>query len=144
MAGSFLAHWFRGFEQALSGMDGRSLDALMTNCGRACSESYSRQVYAEQYRAAKDLDDYLDRLNRAFADMAARRVSADEIEIVYAECGCELARDGYVTDPRLCLCSLKSLQYNWESVLGENSVSCRMEESILRGDGRCRFTVKLL
>lgn len=144
MAGSFLSHWFQGFEQSLSELDNRSLDALMTGCVRACSESFSRQVYVEQYEAAADLDDFLEKLNRAFEDMDARRISADEIGIRYTYCSCDLVRDGYMTDPRLCLCSLRSLQYNWESVLGEGSVSCRMERSILQGGGDCRFIVKLL
>ena len=140
----FLSHWFQGFDRSLSGMDASALDSLLTHCGRACSESFSRRVYVEQYRQAKDLDDFLDKLNHAFGDMDARRLSDTEIEINYTYCTCDLVKNGYVTDPKLCLCSLKSLQYNWESVLGEGSVSCRMEQSILRGDAHCRLIVKLL
>jgi hypothetical protein len=144
MGDRFLTHWFRGFEKSLSELDERGVDALMTNCGQACSESFSKRVYVENYREAADLDDFLTRLNRAFGDMDARRLSEDEIEINYAYCTCDLVKNGYVTDPMLCLCSLRSLQYNWETVLGAGRVSCRMEQSILRGDAHCRFIVKLL
>jgi len=144
MDNRFYLHWFQGFETALSALDEANLGALMTHCGRACSASFSKQVYVEQHREAADLDDFIEKLNRAFGDMDARRLSENEIEINYTYCTCDLVRKGYVTDPKLCLCSLKSLQYNWESVLGPGSVSCRMERSILRGDAHCRFIVKLL
>lgn len=144
MSDRFLAHWFQGFNQSLSALDERGVDALMTNCGRACSESFSRQIYMEQYEAAADLDDFVDRLNHAFGDMDARRLNEAEIGINYTYCTCDLVKNGYVTDPKLCLCSLKSLQYNWETVLGPGRVACRMEQSILRGDAHCRFIVKLL
>ena len=140
----FLAHWFQGFDLALSEMDEHSADTLMAHCGRACSDSYPKQVYMEQYRKAADLDDFLARLARVFEDTTFRRIGPDEIEIVYAACGCDLVRGGFLRSPKLCQCSLKSLRYNWEAVLGENSVACRMEQSILRGDDRCRFVVNLL
>jgi hypothetical protein len=144
MSDNFLTHWFHGLDQALGELDDRSLGALMTRCGRACSESFSKQVYLEQYREAADLDDFLARLNRAFGDLSARRLGPDEIEIRYSACGCDLVRDGYIRSPKLCLCSLESLRYNWEAVLGKGRVDCRMETSILRGGDCCRFIVKIV
>ena len=144
MSDNFYSYWFKGLDQALNELDDRGVDVLMTNCGRACSDSYPKQVYVEQYRAARDLDDFLVRLARQFGGTSIRRIGPDEIELVYTGCGCDLVREGYVTDPKLCLCSLKSLQYNWESVLGKGAVSCRLEQTILNGDDCCRFIVKLL
>ncbi|HPF87804.1 MAG TPA: hypothetical protein PK537_07085 [Candidatus Limiplasma sp.] len=144
MGDTFFTHWFQGLSQALTEVDDAALDTLMTRCGQGCSDSFSKQVYIDQYRTADDLDDFLEKLNQAFGDMDARRLDEDTIEINYTYCTCDLVRKGYITDPRLCLCSLKSLQYNWETVLGEGSVACRMEQSILRGDKHCRFIVTLL
>jgi hypothetical protein len=144
MSSNFYTHWWKGFGLALDELDDSALGTLMAHCGRGCSASFSKQVYLEQYRAAEDLDDFLEKLNRTFGDMSARRRSVDEIEINYTYCTCPLVRDGHVTNPKLCLCSLKSLVHNWESVLGEGSVACRMEQSILGGGDCCRFHVKLL
>lgn len=144
MSDTFFKHWFRGFDQALSEMDEKSADTLMTRCGRACSDSYPKQVFLELYREAKDPDDFLVRLERQFDGTSVRRIGPDEIELIYTDCGCDLVRNGYTRNPKLCLCSLRSLQYNWESILGKGSVACRMEQSILRGDDCCRFVVKLL
>lgn len=144
MSETFFKHWFQGLSKAITEVDDAALDTLMTRCGQACSASFSQGVYAEQYRAAADLDDFIEKLNHAFGDMDARRLDEDTIEINYTCCTCDLVRKGYMTDPKLCLCSLKSLRHNWESVLGEGSVACRMEQSILRGDEHCRFIVKLL
>lgn len=144
MSDSFFTHWFHGLSQGLTELDTPALDTLMTRCGEACSASFSERVYREQYAAAGTLDEFLAGLSRAFGDMQARRTGPREAEIDYTFCTCDLVRKGYITDPKLCLCSLKSLRHNWEAVLGEGSVDCRMRQSILRGDDRCRFTVTLL
>lgn len=138
----FYRHWFHGFDQYLADADAVSLDALMTHCGRACSESYSKQVYLDAWRASQTLNAFIMRLNEVFSEMEARCTSEDTVEIVYTRCACDLVKNGHVSSPKLCLCSLKSLRCNFEAVLGENSVECRMEQTILGGADRCRFTVK--
>lgn len=143
MDNPFYRHWFSGFGQALSDLDDQSIDALMSHCGRACSDSYSKQVYIEAYRAADTLDALIAGLNNRFGEMAARRISDDTVEIVYTRCACDLVRDGLINHPKLCQCSLKSLRYNWEAVLGEGSVDCRLEQSILGGGDCCRFIIKI-
>ena len=143
MDNPFYRHWFCGFGQALPGLDDQSIDTLMSHCGRACSGSYSKQVYIEASRAADSLDALIAGLNQRFDEMAARRVSGETIEVVYTRCACDLVRDGLVSSPKLCLCSLKSLRYNWEAVLGEGSVDCRLEQSILGGGDCCRFFIKI-
>jgi hypothetical protein len=141
---TFLSLWFSGLDRALSELDEKGLDTLMTHCGRACSDSYPMQVYLDAYRASDSLDAFIARLNGAFGGMGMRRINGDTIEIVLNRCACDLVTDGYVKNPKLCQCSLKSLQYNWDAILGEGGAACTLEESILRGDSRCRFTVRLL
>lgn len=140
----FLPYWFRGFDQSLAKLDDTAIDTLMARCGRACSDSYPKQVYIDAYRASETLDAFIARLNDSFDEMAMRRIDADTIEVAYTHCACDLVRDGYVSNPKLCICSLKNLQYNWEAVLGEGSVECTMEQSILGGGDCCRFLVKIL
>jgi hypothetical protein len=143
MSGDFLTFWFRGLQTALSQMDERSVDTLMAHCGRACSDSYPKQIYEEAWRAADTLDGFLDGLNQRFGETAFRRIGPQTIEAVYTRCGCDLVREGWMSDPRLCLCSLKSLEYNWEAVLGAGSVECILEQSVLGGADCCRFLVKI-
>ncbi len=144
MDDSFTTQWFSGLDRALGELDDPALDTLMTCCAQACSTSFSLGVYREQYRASENLDAFVENLSRAFADMQARRLSANTVEINYTFCTCDLACRWQVKNPKLCLCSLRSLQYNWEAVLGKGSVDCRMEKSILRGDNGCRLIVTLL
>lgn len=143
MSDRFLTFWFRGLQTSLSQLDEQSIDTLMTHCGQACSDSYPKRVYLEEYRAADTLDGFLAGLTRRFDDTECRLVDTNTIELVYTRCGCELAENRYVSDPKLCLCSLKSLQYNWDAVLGPGRAVCSLEESILGGSQRCRFLVKL-
>lgn len=143
MSGRFLTFWFRGLQASLSELDEQSVEKLMTRCGRACSDSYPKQIYKEAYRSADSLDGFLEELNRRFDGAAFKRAGQHTVEVVYTRCGCDLVREGYWSDPGLCRCSLKSLQYNWESVLGENKVECSLKQSILGGDSQCRFLVKI-
>lgn len=144
MSGNFLKVWFCGLRAALTQLDENSVRTVMARCGQACSDSYPKQVYLEAYRASDSMDGFLAELNRRFDGAVFRRVGRHTVEVVYPRCGCDLVRDGYWTDPMLCQCSLESLRYNWEGVLGENSVECSLEQSILGGGSQCRFLVEII
>ncbi len=127
MSDRFLKFWFRGLEAALSQLDEKSALTVMTHCGQACSDSYPKQIYLEAYRVADSLDGFLEELSRRFEEAVFRRAGQDTVEVTYTRCGCDLVRECDWSDPRLCRCSLASLQYNWETVLGANSVECILE-----------------
>ena len=63
MSDRFLTYWFKGLDQALAELDDMSTGTLMSCCGQACSDSYSKQIYLAEYRAADTLDDFIDRLD---------------------------------------------------------------------------------
>jgi hypothetical protein len=50
---------------------------------------------------------------------------------------------GLLSFPLLCGCSMLSLKLNWESVVGKGRADDEITASILKGDGACRFLVKL-
>jgi len=140
----FLKHWLNGFDRSLADLDGENREKLLQACGEACSNSYSRNVYMRAYDLSNDIDSFIEHLNEAFEELDIRRVRDDEIELIYTRCACPLVKAGFVEDALFCICSLKSLKYNWESVLGKENVDIRLKESILAGDEKCLFTVKLL
>lgn len=142
---NFLTYWFAGFEKGLEGMPDAERTALLHECGKACSQSYSLGIYRDAYAKSATLEDFLKTLKEVFPELSYR-ISEDQrtVTIIYDHCACDLYTRGLVKTGLLCECSRRSLQYNWEAVMGEGSVEVEMKGSILRGDERCVFEVKLL
>ncbi len=103
-----------------------------------------RPIYRNEYAVSKDIGDFLDRLRLRFPEMQIKQVSSDTIVIAYTYCACDIVKDGHITDPRYCKCSQMSLLHNWRTVLWVDSVEVDMHKTILAGDDKCIFTVKLL
>jgi len=143
MKDPFLSHWFSGFEAALEQMDQKNQRILLAQCGKACSNSYTRQIYIEEYRAASDILDFLARLKERFPESDYRVTDeGNTIEWIYRHCACDLATKGYLKTPLLCECSRQSLLSNWESALGSQRVSVDMIHSILGGHDHCKFRIR--
>ncbi|MBN2878201.1 MAG: hypothetical protein JXN65_01090 [Clostridia bacterium] len=140
---NFYKHWFKGAEKAIEEMDEKGRDIFFSECGKACSESYTKQMYIDEYNSSENLDDFIQKLSQKFKDMKVARIDENTVEIKYLSCLCDLYVDGYISNPQLCLCSKKSLLYNWEAVLGEGRAKAEMTHSILSGDEYCRFVVKI-
>ena len=49
MKESFFRYWFKGFEEALDNMDENDRKEIFKHCGRACSDSYTKQIYIDEY-----------------------------------------------------------------------------------------------
>jgi len=141
MKDSFLSHWFGGFEAALEQMDQRSRDDLLAECGKACSGSYTRQIYVDEYRDAKDISDFLTRLKARFPESDFSITDDGTIELTYRYCACDLVSKGYLKTPLLCECSRQSLQNNWESALGSRNIAVELRHSILGGNECCKFRI---
>ena len=63
------------------------------------------------------------------------------IEVTYHYCACDLVTKGYLKTPSLCECSRQSLKYNWEAVLGSQSIAVELKQSILSGGECCKFLI---
>ena len=144
MEDRFLTYWFRGLEEGLEHMSEEERTILLSACGKACSCSYSLGVYQDAYAKAADMNEFLKNLKEAFPELSYR-VSGDQrtVTILYDHCACDLYTKGLVKSGLLCECSLRSLLYNWEAVMGEGRVEVEMKGSILRGDKRCVFEVRV-
>ena len=122
MEDKFLTHWFHGCETALEQMDGHGRSILLTHCGKACSGSYTRQIYVEAYQDACDLPDFLTRLMIRLPESDFHLLGdGSTVELTYQYCACDLVTKGYLKTPLLCECSRQSLLSNWESVLGHSA-----------------------
>lgn len=142
---SFFKHWFGGFEQSLKIIDVNSRAAILKECCKACSNSYTKQIFIEARKNAVDEDAFVETLKKAFPELELDVIEPNRLyHIRYTCCACDLVMQGYMTSPYLCECSRSSLQYNWESLWGEGNVDVKLISSILEGASCCRFVVKRL
>ena len=142
---NFLKYWFAGFERSLQNFDEKNRENILKECGKSCSDSYTKQIYIDEYKASHCIDDFLCRLKNRFPEIGFRVVKENKIiELTYNFCACDLVKNGYINNPLLCECSRQSLLYNWGSVLGQGKVKIELQQSILGGNSCCKFVIYLL
>jgi hypothetical protein len=139
---SFLRRWFAGINAFLDGETPDGVGLFLFRCAEACSESFPAGLYRIAFSGQRSLEESLAFLEDSFS-VFRYRIYDDRIEISYSECGCDLYTEGLITSPRLCECSEKSLLYCWESVFGKGEVQVRKKGTIIGGDDRCLFEVRV-
>lgn len=137
----FYRHWFGALSSFIDG-DADRADGLLARCARACSASYSERVYRRAFEGGRSITEALASLKDEFADFDYA-ILDDHVEVYYSRCGCDLVADGIILTPRLCRCSELSLLHNWEAIYGKGNVSVRLLSSVLAGDQRCAFEVRV-
>ena len=141
---SFFQYWFKGFEKAISDMDEKNSKMIFSQCGKACSDSYTKQIYIDEYECSENINDFLTRLKNRFPEIEFKIIKDNKIVLLtYHHCACDLVRKGYIKTPLLCECSRQSLLYNWETVIGKQNVKINLLGSILNGDNCCEFEIHL-
>jgi len=143
MNDDFLKTWFAGFNSGMDKMDAKNRSILLSECGKACSDSFSRQVYVEEYGKSNNFDDFLERIKAGIPGLDIEKQEDGSIEVIYRQCFCGLVMSGLVDSPAFCECSRQSLQYNWEAIFGEGNVEVTILQSILEGKDSCRLLVRL-
>jgi hypothetical protein len=138
----FLKSWFSGFIFGLEQLDESSRDIILRSCGEACAESYTLQVFQEEYQNSVSLEDFLNKLADRFPGVSYKLINQDTIEVIYSECACDLVRRGWIKSPLLCGCSVRNLQINFEKSLNK-AVKVYLKSSILDGTEACRLLVEL-
>jgi hypothetical protein len=124
-------------------MDEADIEKLARFCGRACADSYTRNVYTEESKLSKTIDDLVGRLCIRFPEMEIARIDDTKLMIAYKKCMCNLFLDGFIRDGSFCRCSRENLLANWEAVIGQGNVSVAIESTIQSGSDRCEFLVTL-
>lgn len=143
MEDEFLKMWFAGFDTGIDKMDEANLSAILSECGKACSDSFPRQMYIEEYEKAADFDDFLSRIKTRMEGIDFEKNEDGSIVVVYPKCYCDLVARGFVRSPKLCECSRQSLKYNWEAIFGEGNVEVKLLQSVLQGKDSCRLHVMI-
>jgi len=111
-------------------------------CGKSCSDSYTKQIYIDEYKSSQSLDEFLHRLETRFPEAGFQVIKENEIiELTYNFCGCDLVKNGYIKTPLICECSRQSLLYNWGFLFGKDSVDVQIQQSILGGSSCCKFII---
>ena len=144
MADNFMKHWFDGFKRSLQSLDDVNRQSVLKECGKSCSDSYTKQIYMDEYKASQSINDFLCKLETRFPEIGFRILTENTtIELTYNFCACELVRNGYFKTPLLCECSRQSLLYNWGSIFGHDKVAVQLHQTILEGKSSCKFTFHL-
>ena len=139
----FLKYWFGGFQSALNHIDEASRSTVFKECGKACSDSFTRQVYLDAKRSAQDDEEFFAALKKTFSELEIETKEKNcRYEVRYKFCACDLVKQGFMNTPQLCECSRSSLLYNLESVWGEGHAEVILIESILGGAPCCRFEIR--
>lgn len=138
----FLKYWFQGFENAVMTLDEESKSRIFKECGKACAESYTKEIYLYAKSNAKNEEEFLELLRSAFPELTIEKKEGDSYLITYKYCACDLVQQDFVKSPHLCECSRQSLLYNWENIFGKDNVEVELLQSILQGDPCCKFYVK--
>ena len=145
MKDKFLDYWFAGFNKSIEQLDDKAREKIFKECGKACSDSYTKQIYIDEYNSSASLKDFLDRLKARFPEVSFKVIKDNEIiELTYNFCACDLVKNGYITSPLMCDCSRQSLLYNWSTVFGEGNVEVKLKQSILEGKPNCKFLIKIM
>jgi len=142
MEDNFYKYWFYGFNKSIEQLDDEAREKIFKECGKACSDSYTKQIYIDEYKSSKSFDDFLDRLKIRFPEVSFKVINENEIiELTYNFCACDLVKNGYITSPLMCNCSRQSLLYNWGAVFGEEIIKVKMQQSILEEKANCKFLI---
>src|SRR5664279_1052329 len=110
MEDDFLKSWFAGFDAGIEKLDEINLSAFLCECGKACSDSFPRQMYVEEYEKSADFDDFLNRIKARMKGIDFEKNTDGSFVVVYSQCYCDLVARGLVRSPKLCECSRQSLQ----------------------------------
>jgi hypothetical protein len=138
--GRFLTYWFSGLKDGLESVDEAARNAILRECGRACAESYTVQVFQDAREQSTDMAAFLALLTAKFPEATYEPLASGSIRVRYAHCACDLVTRGLVRSSLICGCSAYSLQENFERAWGI-PVRVSLESSILEGAQQCEFLV---
>jgi hypothetical protein len=138
--GRFLTYWFSGLMNGLESVDEAVRQSILRECGRACAESYTADVFRGAWEQSTDMAGFLALLAVRFPEATYEPLASGSIRVRYGRCACDLVTGGLVKSPLICGCSAYNLQENFERAWGI-PVRVTLESSILEGAPQCVFLV---
>lgn len=127
----------RELEQSLPDQERRQ---ILHGLGGRCAETF-RPTLIDRYKG--NLNGFLEEGLRLWMAEAHYDKAAGTIRVVDKSptCTCPLVKEG-ATPPSFCDCTLGWQEAAYSAILGR-PVTAKLEESILRGDKRCVFFMKI-
>jgi predicted hydrocarbon binding protein len=138
----------RGIQEMMVVLD-RSIDeparwAIMEACGRACISASTLQKARHLQKEAQNLDDLLDRLNQVHIGGGHLRREGEIIYAAYDRCYCgSVSKTRQSFSVTYCHCSCGWYRQLFETLLCK-PVQVELLGSIIQGDERCQFLIRLL
>ncbi len=125
-------------------LSGQGKEDVLSECGKACSESYTLELYRRIRKESADVEDFFKRLKSELPEIkVVEAVRGQLYEIRYTECMCDLHKKGFVNCGAFCECSRQSLLYNLTQIFPDKSVRVELTDSILNGAPECVLRVSL-
>lgn len=141
----FLKYWFNGFQNSLDQIDDISKGKIFKECGKACSKSYTNQIYISAKKNSNCEEEFIEELRKAFPEIMIEVIErGHKYDIKYKFCACDLVNKKYMNTSYICECSRNSLLYNWETVFGKGKIIVELIQTILSGAPYCQFKVTIL
>jgi hypothetical protein len=137
-----LTYWVSGLMKGLESIDESARQAILRECGKACAESYTAEVFHDARERCTDMEGFLAVLAHKFPEATYEPLTSSTIRVRYTRCACDLVKWGLVKSSLVCGCSAYNLQENFERAWGMG-VSVTLETSILEGAPECAFLVSL-
>ena len=138
----FMTYWFSGLMNGLESVDEPARRTILRECGKACAESYTVEVFQDARERSIDMETFLDVLAARFPEATYEQLTSGTIRVRYTSCACDLVKCGLVKSSLICECSAYNLQENFERAWGIPA-SVTLETSILQGAPQCVFLVSL-
>lgn len=136
----FLTYWFSGWMDGLESVDEVARETILRECGKACAESYTAEVFQDAREQSTDMAGFLAFLTAKFPEATYKPLASGSIRVRYSRCECDLVTGGLVQSSLICGCSAYNLQENFERAWAI-PVRVTLESSILEGAPQCEFLV---
>lgn len=116
---------------------------IMEACGRRCIGASTLEKARRLQQGSPDLDDLLSGLNGAHIGGGHLRREGDVIHAAYDRCYCgSVSNSRELFSATYCRCSCGWFKQLFETLL-DQAVEVELLGSIIQGDKRCRFLIRL-
>jgi len=72
----FLDFWFAGFMRGIEALDEHSQRKVLHECGKACAQSYTVQIFREAKQNSVDMDAFLQNLSQRGSGSKYERIDS--------------------------------------------------------------------
>ena len=117
---------------------------ILEECGRKCIQDRHKKLLQDAkslYKNSNDMKEFLEKLSKRYTSL---HVTDEEIAFIWDKCYCPIINKipAEKISPTYCNCSR-----GWVKELLENAINkpvdVFIEESVTKGNSRCKLTVKI-